>query len=36
MAPSAFEDLRHKPAAQIAYREAYLSCYGPAGMVASV
>ena len=36
MAPSAFEDLRHKPAAQVAYREAYPSCYGPAAAVAPI
>ncbi len=36
MAPSDFEDLRTKPAAQIAYRAAYPSCYGPAAMVEAV
>ena len=33
-APSAAEDLRTKPAAQVAYRSAYPSCYGPPGAVA--
>jgi arylsulfatase A-like enzyme/putative intracellular protease/amidase len=34
MSPSDLEDLRHKPAAHVAYRAAYPSCYGPAGAVA--
>ncbi len=34
--PSDFEDLRTKPAAHVAYRAAYPSCYGPAGAVAPV
>ncbi len=34
--PTDFEDLRTKPAAQVAYRAAYPSCYGPAGPVESV
>ena len=33
--PTADEDLRSKPAAQIAYREAYPSGYGPAARVAA-
>jgi len=36
MSPSDFEDLRHKPAAQVAYRASYPSCYGPYGLVAPV
>jgi len=36
MSPSDFEDLRHKPAAHIAYRAAYPSCYGPYSAVAPV
>ena len=36
MSPSDFEDLRTKPAAHVAYRAAYPSCYGPAGPVAAV
>jgi len=36
MAPSAFEDLRHKPAAHVAYRAGYPSCYGPAGPVTAL
>ena len=32
-APTAEEDLRTKPAAQIAFREAYYSGYGPAAMI---
>jgi len=36
MSPSDFEDLRHKPAAQVAYRAAYPSCYGPAAIVAPI
>ncbi|ORB86109.1 hydrolase [Mycobacterium kansasii] len=32
-APTADEDLRSKPAAQIAFREAYYSGYGPARMI---
>ena len=36
MSPSDFEDLRNKPAAHIAYRAAYPSCYGPYGAVAPV
>ena len=36
LSPSDFEDLRHKPAAQVAYRAAYPSCYGPYGLVAPV
>jgi arylsulfatase A-like enzyme len=31
--PTATEDLRTKPAAQIAYRSAYPSCYGPPGPI---
>jgi len=34
--PSDCEDLRTKPAAHVAYRAAYPSCYGPAAMVAPV
>jgi arylsulfatase A-like enzyme/putative intracellular protease/amidase len=34
MSPSDMEDLRHKPAAHVAYRAAYPSCYGPAAAVA--
>ena len=34
MSPSDFEDLRTKPAAHVAYRAAYPSCYGPAAAVA--
>ncbi len=34
--PSDFEDLRTKPAAHIAYRAAYPSCYGPAGAIESL
>lgn len=34
MSPSDFEDLRRKPAAHVAYRAAYPSCYGPAAAVA--
>ena len=36
MSPSDFEDLRHKPAAHIAYRAAYPSCYGPGDTVAAL
>jgi arylsulfatase A-like enzyme/putative intracellular protease/amidase len=36
MSPSDMEDLRHKPAAHVAYRAAYPSCYGPAGAVAPI
>ena len=36
MSPSDFEDLRTKPAAHVAYRAAYPSCYGPAAAVAPV
>ncbi|MEZ5279112.1 MAG: sulfatase-like hydrolase/transferase [Acidimicrobiales bacterium] len=36
MAPSAFEDLRTKPAAHVAYRAAYPSCYGPAAAIEPV
>jgi arylsulfatase A-like enzyme len=35
-APTADEDLRTKPAAQIAFREAYYSGYGPAGPVEQI
>ena len=35
-APTADEDLRDKPAAQIAFREAYYSGYGPAGPVEQI
>ena len=35
-APSATEDLRTKPAAHVAYRAAYPSCYGPPGAVAGL
>lgn len=35
-APTAEEDLRTKPAAQIAFREAYYSGYGPAGAIQQV
>lgn len=35
-APTADEDLRHKPAAQIAFREAYYSGYGPAPAIQQV
>ena len=35
-APTADEDLRTKPAAQIAFREAYYSGYGPAGAIRQV
>ena len=35
-APTADEDLRTKPAAQIAFREAYYSGYGPAGAVEQI
>ena len=35
-APTAEEDLRTKPAAQIAFREAYYSGYGPAAMIQQV
>ena len=35
-APTADEDLRTKPAAQIAFREAYYSGYGPAAAIESV
>ncbi|MFV0316692.1 MAG: sulfatase-like hydrolase/transferase [Microthrixaceae bacterium] len=33
MSPSDLEDLRHKPAAQIAYRASYPTCYGPAAAI---
>jgi len=36
MSPSDFEDLRSKPALQVAYRAAYPTCYGPAAAVAPV
>jgi len=36
MSPSDLEDLRHKPAAQVAYRATYPSCYGPAAVVAPI
>jgi arylsulfatase A-like enzyme/putative intracellular protease/amidase len=36
MSPSDFEDLRHKPAAHVAYRAAYPSCYGPAAAVTPI
>ena len=36
MSPSDLEDLRTKPAAHIAYRAAYPSCYGPARAVAPI
>ena len=36
MSPSDLEDLRHKPAAHVAYRAAYPSCYGPAAAIAAV
>ena len=35
-APTADEDLRSKPSAQIAFREAYYSGYGPAGAIQQV
>ena len=35
-APTAGEDLRDKPAAQIAFREAYYSGYGPAAVIQAV
>ena len=35
-APTADEDLRSKPSAQIAFREAYYSGYGPAGAIRQV
>ncbi len=35
-APTAEEDLRNKPAAQIAFREAYYSGYGPAAVIQQV
>ena len=35
-APTAQEDLRTKPAAQIAFREAYYSGYGPAALIQQV
>jgi len=35
-APTAEEDLRTKPAAQIAFREAYYSGYGPAGAIQQI
>ena len=35
-APTADEDLRTKPAAQIAFREAYYSGYGPAPAIRAV
>lgn len=36
MSPSDFEDLRHKPATQVAYRAGYPTCYGPAGPVSAI
>jgi arylsulfatase A-like enzyme/putative intracellular protease/amidase len=36
MSPSDLEDLRHKPAAHVAYRAAYPSCYGPAGPISAL
>jgi arylsulfatase A-like enzyme/putative intracellular protease/amidase len=36
MSPSDLEDLRTKPAAHVAYRAAYPSCYGPAATVAGL
>jgi len=35
-APTADEDLSTKPAAQIAFRESYFSCYGPARAVSRI